>query len=210
MQPDGPFFFLTMLSSEMRDASLGLLVAGLTGVLLLGSCGLTGSGEEEKAKADSTYFRAMFNGKEMWAGEEIRATFSEGKRFSRWLTIIADTVHKQHYPYTERLVIVAIFEGVGAYSLTEIEREWDETGSAYYENDGDVLIASYHPTENTSANRLTITHYDSTAGVLEGTFRTTVVVDSAERASEPGAPSRRRPDTLRFTDGEFRVKVGYQ
>ena len=102
------------------------------------------------------------------------------------------------------LVPLVLYLGKG------IEHEWDETGSAYYENDGDVLIASYHPTEDALANRLTITSYDSTTGALEGTFRTTVVVDSAERVSEPGEPARRRPDTLRFTDGEFRVKVGHQ
>jgi len=185
----------------------GLLLPALAGTLLLGSCGLTG---DDDFKANDTYFRATLNGGEMWVGDEIRATFSGGKKSNQWLTITADTVHKQHYPYTERLVVVAIFEGVRTYPLTEIEHEWDETGSAYYENDGDVLIASYHPTEDALANRLTITSYDSTTGALEGTFRTTVVVDSAERVSEPGEPARRRPDTLRFTDGEFRVKVGHQ
>lgn len=42
---------------------------------------------------------------------------------------------------------------------------------------------------------------------MEGTFRTTVVVDADDRVSEPGEPPRRRPDTLRFTDGRFRVVV---
>ena len=82
------------------------------------------------------------------------------------------------------------------------------TGGGFFsENDYDVTISSYSATDDSSVNRLTITKYDSTTGVLEGTFRTTVVVDSAERVSEPGEPPRRRPDTLRFTDGEFRVKT---
>lgn len=189
-----------------RHVLHSLLLTALIGTLLFGSCGLVGS-DDSNSKANDTYFRATLNGGKMWVGDEMRATFSEGENSNRWLTIIADTVHKQHYPYTERLVFVAIFEGIGTYPLTEREHELDETGSAYYENDGDVLIASYHPTEGDSANRLTITNYDSTTGVLEGTFRTTVVVDSAERVSEPGEPPRRRPDTLRFTDGEFRVKT---
>lgn len=70
-----------------------------------------------------------------------------------------------------------------------------------------VFIVTYSPTDDTSANQLTITSYDSTTSVMTGTFRTTVVVDSAQRVSEPGEPPRRRPDTLRFTDGEFRVRV---
>jgi len=38
-------------------------------------------------------------------------------------------------------------------------------GVSYYEADGDVLISSYHATDDTSANQLTITSYDSTAEV---------------------------------------------
>jgi len=80
-------------------------------------------------------------------------------------------------------------------------------GSSYYEKDGDVIISSYHATDDTSANQFTITSYDSATGMMEGSFRTTVVVDSSERETEPGEPPRRRPDTLRFTDAEFRVRV---
>ena len=187
----------------MKDALLGLLVAGLTGVLLLGSCGLTGNGEEEKSNADSTYFRSTLNGKEAWGATDIRAVFSDNAG-SRSLTLAGDTSHEEYAPYTEQLGFGVRFRGTDTYSLL---RNGGEV--AYFESDGDALIASYHPSESTdpSAHQLTITSYDSTTGVLEGTFRTTVVVDSAERVSEPGEPPRRRPDTLRFTDGEFRVKV---
>ncbi len=81
------------------------------------------------------------------------------------------------------------------------------TGSRFHEAESDALFASYHSTDDTSTNQLTITSFDSTTGLMEGTFRTTVVVDSADRVDESGEPPRRRPDTLRFTDGEFRVKV---
>jgi hypothetical protein len=59
----------------------------------------------ENPEVDSTFFNASLNGKEIWAGEEIHATFSEGKKFSRWLTVSADTIHKQHYPswYTTKV-----------------------------------------------------------------------------------------------------------
>ena len=114
---------------------------------------------------------------------------------------------EQQYPYTESLAFVAIFRGTGTYSLVEVEHEWDETGASYYEIDGDALIPSYHATDDPSTSQLTITSYDATAGIMTGTFRTTVVVDSAQRVSEPVEPPRRRPDTLRFTDGTFRLKV---
>lgn len=191
----------------MRNTLFSVLLAVLSGLLLLGSCGLVDGDGGGTTKSDSTFFRAMLNGKETWSGEEIRAFFSDGVKSNRWLTISADTIHKQNYPYTESLVFVAIFKEENTYSLVETQHDWDETGSSYYESDGDVSIASYHPDGDTSTNRLKITRYDSTTGIMEGTFRTTVVVDSADRAPEPGQPPRRRPDTLRFTDGEFRVQV---
>ena len=192
----------------MHDALPLLLLVLLISTLLLGSCGLLSSdgSSNTETQANSTYLRATLNGEEAWSGENERAFFVENGD-NRWLTIAADTVSEQQYPYTESLTFVAIFRGTGTYSLVEVEHEWDETGTSYYEIDGDALISSYHATDDTSSNQLTITSYDSTASIMTGTFRTTVVVDSAQRVSEPGEPPRHRPDTLRFTDGTFRLKV---
>lgn len=183
----------------------------LIGVVLLGSCGVLDPGKEtEEDAADSTYFRATLNGHEEWSGKSD-AAFSQQGNIERWLSISADSVDKSDYPQTENLVLSVPFRNKGEYSLTPTEYEiWGGTqtlGAHFYELDGDALLASYSATSDTSANQLTITEYDSTAMMLEGTFHATVVVDSSDRHDEPGEPPRRRPDTLRFTNGEFRVEV---
>lgn len=190
----------------MRTVSSSVLPTLLTAALLLGSCGLTESNEKvEQTEADSSYIRATLNDTEEWSGK-LRGYFSKGGG-DCWLTISIRNAHKDQLLYTEKLVFVVVFRGVKTYPLVEIDREWDETGASYYEKNGDALISSYHPTDDTSANQLTITSYDSTTSLIEGSFRTTVVVDSTDRGDEPGEPPRRRPDTLHFTDGEFRVNV---
>lgn len=177
----------------MYDALRSLLLALLTGTLLLGSCGLAGEGKKEEiVPTDSTYFKARLNGEEVWSGG-ARAGFSEIAGFN-WLQIFGDTTHQQHYPYSESLGFSIAYRGPGEYTLVEVVRDQERpltSGASYYEADGDVLISSYHATDDTSANQLTITSYDSTAGIMTGTFRTTVVVDSAQRVSEPGEPPAR-------------------
>lgn len=181
----------------------------VVGSFLLGSCGLVGSGGEKRSKKDSIYFHTVLNSGDTWTSEP-KAGFAEVAGFARWLTISGDTVNSKNY-YTESLSLVVPFRGEGKYPLIEIEHQaWGGTrssGASFYESDGDALVASYSPTSDSTLNWIIIKDYDSTTGVLEGTFRTTLVVDSSERVSEPGEPPRRRPDTLRFTDGEFRVKV---
>jgi len=193
----------------MHDVLYSLLPAVLASTLLLGSCGLAGNDENgEKTQADSTYFRTTLNGEETWSGEG-RAIMAESGGFD-WLTIVGDTLHKQIYPHNESLQLSVAYRGPRGYSLVRMMRSREPrliSGTSYFESDGDVTISSYHSTDDTSANQLTITSYDSTTGIMTGTFHTTVVVDSADRVSEPGEPPRRRPDTLRFTNGEFRAKV---
>ena len=185
-----------------------LLLTVLAGTLLLGNCSLLGSDGNGKLQADSTYFRATLNG-ESWSGSPDGSLVDIGG--FDWVGIEGDTTHRNRFPYRENLLLQAEYKGIGKYPLTRTVRNLEfrsmTTGSSYYEVDGDVIISRYQPIDDTSTNQLTITSYDTTTGIMEGTFRTTVVVDSADRESEPGEPPRRRPDTLRFTDGEFRVKV---
>lgn len=195
----------------MQTASTKLLPAVLTAALLLGSCGLVESeNDKERGGIDSTYFCTEIKGGEVWRGESY-ASFSKQGRFYRWLTIFSDSINESnHRRY--RISIYIPFNKRGNYSLEKKEYDINEGGvrtggASFFESDWDVRVASYHATDDTSANQLTITSYDSTTGLMEGTFRTTVVVDSADRVDEPGEPPRRQPDTLRFTDGEFRVKV---
>lgn len=196
----------------MQNALSSLLLAILTGALLLGGCDLQGSEGEEESTVDSTYVQATLNGKEMWSGRPL-AGFSKQGRINPWLDVVGRLYDERFDPpiLLEELTLAVPFRGVGSYSLVPKEYDlgngWTRISlGAFAELDHDATLADYTATNDTSANHLTITRFDSTAMVMEGTFRTTVVVDSADREDEPGEPPR-RPDTLRFTDGEFCVKV---
>ncbi len=89
-----------------------------------------------------------------------------------------------------------------------INNDYTRTSGVFFStNDGDVALTRYRPVPDSSVNQLSIANYDSTTDVMTGTFRTTVVIVEEDQEPETGEPPRRRPDTLRFTDGEFRVKV---
>jgi len=144
----------------------------------------------------------MLNG-HFWHGKtwqrETRAILTERK-----LVIAGDSADPQSQ-WHGSLLFGILYDGPKTYSIIRGPR--DTYGAHYLELNGDVRIAEYFPTGDSSSNRLTITSFDSTTGIMEGTFRTTLVVTEEDEESEPGEPARRRPDTLRFTDGEFRVKV---
>ena len=70
------------------------------------------------------------------------------------------------------------------------------------EINGDAIIATYHPAAPASGG-FEITSYDPATRVLEGTFEVTFVVDDGHRRNE----RRLLPDTVRVTDGRFRVTV---
>ncbi|MGI9176036.1 MAG: hypothetical protein ACR2GR_12035 [Rhodothermales bacterium] len=177
-------------------------------VLLLGSCGLFGADDDGDGEEVESYFRATLNGEEAWSGKPDAAFSQQGPYL--WLAIGADSVYDDFY--RESLTLATPFEGPGEYTLVPVEYDTGAggirtAGATFYESDDDVQVARYRATADSSANHLTITSYDSTAGILEGRFRTTVVVAEDDRISEPGEPPRRRADTLRFEEGTFRVKV---
>jgi len=68
-----------------------LLLTGLAGALLLGSCGLIGS---DSSKGNDTYFRATLNGEEEWEAEGTSKTNQlVNSNDSEWLTL-----HVARYP----------------------------------------------------------------------------------------------------------------
>ena len=173
------------------------------GVVLLASCGLFGS-EEEAEQESSGYFTALLNG-EPWRGE-ARGGLNEENRF----TIGAKQYDSLSY-WNESLSFSAYFQGEGTYPLTRHGGD-DFYGASLLELDGDAGLAAYDPTES-AANRMTLVRFDSTEGVVEGTFEVTLIVDPDDRETEPLPPGvpppmeRRRPDTLRFTEGRFYVEI---
>lgn len=52
----------------------------------------------------------------------------------------------------------------------------------------------------TCQNRLEITHADPSTGAVEGTFSVTLALENIN-----GKPYGRAPDTIRFTDGRFKI-----
>ena len=139
-------------------------------MLLLGSCGLFGADDE--AEEVESYFRATLNGEEAWRGEPDAAFSEQGPYL--WLAIGADSVYADFY--RESLSLATPFEGPGEYTLVRVEYDTGEGGirtadASFYEGDDDVQVAGYHATADSSANHLTITRYDSTAGIMEGRFR---------------------------------------
>ena len=180
----------------------------LSAVLLLGGCALMGNDDNDESEDVGSYFRATLNGEEAWSGVPDAGLSQHGEYVL--LSVFSDSVY--HDYHRERLSLEVLFEGPGEYSLVPRTYELYEggilfSGAFFHESDWDALLAGYHATENAAANHLTIASYDSATGILTGSFRATVVVDEDDRVDEPGEPPRRRPDTLRFTDGTFRVRV---
>jgi hypothetical protein len=193
----------------MGDGLPRLLLITLTCTLLWG-CGIVeNDGDSDESAADSTFFRATLNGEEGWSGDSDAAFSKQGKL--DWLTVFADSMYEGQY-YRERLSLSLPFEGRGVYPMVEneyrINNDYTRTSGVFFStNDGDVALTRYRPVSDSSVNQLSIANYDSTTDVMTGTFRTTVVIVEEDQEPETGEPPRRRPDTLRFTDGEFRVKV---
>ena len=180
-----------------RNPQTFLLLAFLTGPLLLGSCGLVGEKDAaEEPPPDTIHFQATLNG-EHWSAEPSASISGENT-----LVIEGDSSDPQSF-WNEVLIFSEPFTGPKTYSLIRGNRPEGRYGGLYVESSGDVLIATYYPTDDSSANQLTITSYDSTTGIMTGRFHTTVVV----KENDQDNPRRRRPDRLRFTDGSFKVRV---
>ena len=76
-------------------------------------------------------------------------------------------------------------------------------GGRYSERDGDAPIAQYFPIES-DIDRLVIHRGSSEFGpFIFGEFSMVVVVD--DNISDFGRRNRRLPDTLRITNGQFRI-----
>lgn len=148
-----------------------------------------------------TFFEATLNG-EPWSAMLHQAGLNAEGR----LTVGGQT-HDGPGFWQESLSFSVPFRGAGTYDAVWGEREGGIYGGLYAEADGDALLARYFPLPDPDTNFITITRYEFATGLVEGHFRTTFVVSPDTRVDEPGEPPRQRPDTLRFTDGRFRLVV---
>ncbi len=160
------------LGSVIHDALHNLLLAGLASTLLLGSCGFAGHSDNEETQVDSTYFRATLNGEKTWTAGGTKGNYLFVEEGRTWLSISGGYKPNPNstYSYTEILEFLVIFRGTGTYSLVENQpaKTNNVTGSEFRETGGDVIYTTYSSTNDSLANQLTITSYDSTSSVIEG------------------------------------------
>ena len=143
-------------------------------------------------------------------GEPWSAAAAAGLYGTNELDIAASNVDSLSY-WREWMSLAVPFEGEGAYPLyRDSLPEGGRAGqyASYSEMNADAIFADYRLLDE-AANRLTVTTYDSVRGVVEGTFEATLIVDPDDRKPPPELagdyPERQRPDTLRFTEGRFRI-----
>ena len=190
------------MSALYSYRALKLLTSTLLVVAILGvSCGCSFISNDADSSAPETAFTATLNG-ESWSAVAQPGSINR----ANVLTIVGRNFSSDSY-WRESLAISVLFRGTGLYSLARQERGDDLYGGSYFEADADVLLATYIPQPDSATNYVRVTSYDPNTGIMEGRFRTTVVVSPEDRLDEPGEPPRRRADTLRFTDGSFRVVV---
>lgn len=172
-------------------------------IVAMVGCGLLGETEGQPVEPEpETYFRALVNG-EAWEGDEQQA----GLMRTDYITLSSALHHENIFPYFEEIAVWVPWHEVGEYDISRQRHdsgphEGQYAGAVYGEVDGDVNISWYRPTEG-GEHRMAVTGYDPETGLMEGTFEVTFVIEEGQRDS----PFRRQPDTLRFTDGEFRVVV---
>lgn len=177
---------------DMLDALCPRIPILFSVVLLLGSCGLLSTDDNGDAEDVTTYFRATLNQEETWSGQP-RASLSQQGPYL-WFSVGADSVYDDFH--RESLSLRGPFEGPGEYALVPVTYETGEggtrtAGASFHESDWDARLAGYGATDDASANHLTITSYDSTTGILTGSFHATVVVNEDDRISRASAAAGR-------------------
>lgn len=177
--------------------------------LIFFGCGILSSDDNDNNGIDQ-YFRSNLNGEE-W-------TVFPRATVDKELTDLAIWGEKLYPDYwRETLSIRLRFIGPGKYDM--VWRRADDydgisIGAFYSEADYDVGIARYYARTNDTTNFMEIISYDEESRIIEGTFHLTLVIEEeweekVKRWEELGInyPKRRRPDTLFFINGRFRVLV---
>jgi hypothetical protein len=178
------------------------VLALLVPAALAFGCGAAGVGEAEPPES---FVEATVNGS-FW-----RAPASGDLHADRKVLVLgADSLNIADY-YRQSISFVIPFSGEGRYSLKRSrlpdgmpEQVWIY-GAIFNEVDYDATIAGYAGVE-AEGTGLHVTRYDADAGIVEGTFSAVLVLDG--EVSERAQRLRRYPDTVRVTDGRFRLVLG--
>lgn len=104
--------------------------------------------------------------------------------------------------FSESIVFSNIPFQTGRYVLTNKNSEVSKANSTFYTAIGfDVSNSSFH-LDTASGNFIEVEIADSESNYIRGTFEAVYVRDSSDTIYDPYLP-----DTVRFTNGFFRVKI---
>ena len=169
-------------------------------------CGVTDTPIEPEPESENIV-QAMING-ELWETNDSYASFNiiEGDTLIYMGSTLNDSTN---FYYHERIVFAYYYSGNDtSYSTVRKNAKHEQReGVLYGEFDVDVIRASYNPISD-SLDQLTLSVTKDSLGrrFIEGEFEMTVVVDPAYDR-DIDQDRRRRPDTVRITNGYYRVEL---
>lgn len=172
-------------------------------IMLASGCKLFNSEKKETEPEVEQYFHAEING-QPWSGEPRAAfTFTETDTI---LQVFATRFDSVKYPYNNHISFTLDYDPEN--TVYEVVRKYENSwifGGAYYENDGDARIAVYEPIPTDSSYfTVKIKKIENGSELVTGAFAMTVVVDP-DYDTAYNNQYRQQPDTVRITNGEFRV-----
>jgi len=178
-------------------------------ILLISGCDMFNTDKKEPEPEVKQYFRAEVNG-ESWSGVP-RAVLSNLGDLP-WFSLYAIGYDSTKWPYSEDIGFSIHFNSEESeYNVIREPEENGRTSGAYFvESDGDATIARYEPIPD-SINTLII-HLEKMGNEKElvtGTFSMKVAIDP-RYDNEYTNGYRQQPDTVRITNGEFRVLLEEQ
>jgi hypothetical protein len=175
--------------------------------LITFGCGVTDTPPEVQKQESENLVEALVNG-EPWKATYSYASFNVFEDD----TLIFLSAHQEDsikIPYAE-IITFSYFQSFKDSTYSTIRRVSDYEqgiGVIYNEADGDANIGTYYPIQD-SLDGLTLSISKDSAGnrFIEGAFETKVVVDPAYDR-DIDQDRRRRPDTVRITNGYYRVEL---
>lgn len=200
---------MKILSRYLRFA----VVVSLPIAFTLFGCGAVGVEDEP---VSDFYFEVDLNG-QAWEGS--RVLWSQASLFQRRGESVLITIGQGYYSenrqWDELFSISVLSPKVGASPIItgqDTLSSYDlNVGAHFTELHGDQPVGDYTtpdvgPNFVEQAGLLRLERLDLETGVAEGAFEALLVV-TPRHATGRNAELRRRPDTLRFTNGRFRLPI---
>ncbi len=206
-----------------RVASSFWTVAGMLVAGLLAGCSLFGS-ESEDPIAEVQLEGLTWPDPELglvlepYAGLHRYGVYQRDYGGSRGRLGISLSLRDERTGWSEGVSFSGAFDGERRYSITLTQDEYRDYASSgnvadvrgalaasFMELNVDYPISLYDVVKE-EPGELVVTRYDSSAGVIEGRFRVTLALAYIEDDQpELHGYLHDLPDTLRFTEGRFRV-----